>query len=355
MKVRIITLHDAINYGAALQAYALCKKIKCLDAQNNVAIIDLEQKKYIPSGFKERVIYGASNFFDLFHKKEIRERKKKFYDFIHQKLELTEHYDNAESLKSNPPEADVYITGSDQVWNCSLTLRDEYYLNFGSAKKVSYAASIGVDYIPERFQKSVIEYLSDFDCISVREKSAQKIVGELLKKDCEITLDPTLLLSRENWEELIEKPIVSGDYILYYHLHSSKTAVEMLKILKRRYNAKIVTVTLSSKPVFGDVVIRDAGPLDFLNLYRYAIYTVNSSFHGTAFSVIFNKSFNSQIYGNSGDRVKTLLSTIGLEDRIFTDSELPKAMGEFEYDGKFHEKLEEEKEKSEKFLRNALK
>lgn len=347
-------MHDSINYGAVLQAYALYKKLYQMNS-GDVSIIDLAQSEYIPINIKQKAIKYYLSCNDLFYKKSIAQRKALFKEFLKSNTTLTTHYASAEELKRNPPVADAYVCGSDQVWNCSLTLRDEYFLNFGQGeKKVSYAASLGVDYVPEKYRDTFTALLKKIDYISVRENSANRIIKEITGLTCETVLDPVFLLSSFEWKELIDTPIIKERYILYYHLHSSKTATMMLKKLKKKYRAKVVTITLSSKAVFGDLVVRNAGPLEFLNLYKNALYTVNASFHGTAFSVLFHKPFISQVYGNSGDRVRTLLEDIGLEERIFSDTVLPKQTGDVLNWEKVQQLLNNRINSSENFLRKAL-
>lgn len=321
MDVRIITFHDAKNYGASLQAYALAYFLNHnkVDAQ----IIDLAEEKGKIVGYRQRISEFLNKALYFFHKKELDMLHDRFSTFMYRNMPLTAHYSDPGELLSNPPKADLYICGSDQIWNCSTGLRECYFLNFGSSKKISYAASIGVDFIPEEYQKRVGELLASFDAISVREENAKTLLASLFDLEVEVSMDPTFLLTKNEWEQLVDTPIINGKYILYYPLHRSKLAIEYLNELKQMLGAKVVTITTSPLPVYGDVVIRSAGPVEFLNLYRYATYTINASFHGTVFSLIFEKPFNTQIYGQSGGRVINLLERCGLKNRIFTDEKRP--------------------------------
>ena len=147
MDVRIITFHDAKNYGASLQAYALTYFLN----QNNVdaKIIDLAEEKGENIGYRQRISEALNRILYAFYKKELDTMCARFDDFVYRKIPLTCHYNSPKELMSNPPQADLYICGSDQIWNCSTGLRECYFLNFGNAKRISYAASIGVDYIPD--------------------------------------------------------------------------------------------------------------------------------------------------------------------------------------------------------------
>ncbi len=348
MEVCVITFHDAKNYGAALQAYAL---IKYLNNQGvNAKIIDLSEEKGRNVGYRQRISEILNSVLYYMHKDELSTLNSRFINFVSEEIPLTRHYNNPDELSDSPPEADLYICGSDQIWNCSSGLRECYFLNFGIAKKISYAASIGVNYIPDGYQKRIKELLQNFEAVSVREESAKELLEPLYNKKCVVSVDPTFLLSRDEWDELIDEPIIKERYLIYYPLHRSKLAINHLEQLKKKLSAKVVTITTSPLPVYGDIVIRNAGPLEFLNLYKYAVYTVNASFHGTVFSIIFEKPFNTQIYGQSGGRVSNLLGKCGLSERIFTDDEYPKDNSENINYKKVKEKIEKNIKNSKKYL-----
>lgn len=352
MDVRIITFHDAKNYGASLQAFALAYYLNNNGA--DAQIIDLEEEKGKKVGYRQRISEFLNKIFYFFHKKELDIMDERFNAFIYEKMPLTTHYRNPGELLINPPRADLYICGSDQIWNCSTGLRECYFLNFGNSRKISYAASIGVDYIPDEFQKRVGELLSSFDAISVREENAKKLLNSLYDMEIEVSMDPTFLLTKKDWVQLVETPIIEGKYILYYPLHRSKLAIEYLKELKKTLGSKVVTITTSPLPVFGDIIIRNAGPIEFLNLYRYATYTINASFHGTVFSILFEKDFNTQIYGQSGGRVTNLLKRCGLENRIFTDEKKPLDSSlEIDYDY-VRKVLQKDIDESKRYLANHI-
>ena len=177
MRVNIITKHSAYNFGAMLQAYALREKVSELGAE--CSIIDLRQKKpnTISSWLHPAGAIRNVSFF--LHKNEIMEGHKRFEEFI-DNYEKTERYDSSWDIRSNIPDADVYIAGSDQVWN-PLRIDDAFFLRFVPKEKIraSYAASMGISYIPEGAKSILREYISSFDYISVREKTAKKMLSEI--------------------------------------------------------------------------------------------------------------------------------------------------------------------------------
>lgn len=212
-KIRIITFHNAHNYGAMLQAYALSKKIENMDNQvefidyrnknveNGNRIININKNKLIKSILSNIVYYNKN-----------RRRYNNFNKFMNQNLQLTERrYDNVEELKQDSPKADIYITGSDQVWNKDIvgSIEDSYTLNFGddNVKRISYAASIGKSIIAEPDKNVINHKLERIDYISVREEDAKHALSQIVNKNIEVVLDPTLLIDKKEWESEIKRKV----------------------------------------------------------------------------------------------------------------------------------------------------
>lgn len=310
MKICTITCHDVYNYGASLQAYALQT---FLEKEGNEAhIID-----YIPFYLKRRrpfwylnkssayynklrwnpilrLIYSIKNYVGYYKKAD---RRKRFDQFTREYLKLTKRYTTIEELRSDPPNANLYFVGSDQVWNSYMNNGKDasFYLDFGekSVKRCSYAASFGTSKINDDFKNFTKDKISALDCISVRESSGVEILNKLGISDVAHVLDPVFLLTKHDWQSIIDSSTFKIDkpYILIYAIAGlSKEFQEYALLLKRKYNLAIVSI-LGVHVKFADYNLSAAGPCEFLSLISKAEYVLSDSFHATAFSTIFNRPF----------------------------------------------------------------
>lgn len=374
-RVGIITFHCTDNFGAVLQCYALQEYIK-KEFGFDVEIIDYnpyvicskfrvmldwrELKKRcktrgIMTTLKNDVWkkLGTYNYrkrkkmeFDKFRRKYLNLSKNKFYEI---------------STK-NAPIYDFYITGSDQIWNPNLTggLDEAYFLNFahGNAVKLSYSASIA-ETIEERYYKIYRELLKNLDFISVREKAHKGIITDLTDKNVYITLDPTLLLGKNEWMKLVDDNIrIENEYIFLYCLENNESAIQFANQLSEKYKLPIIHYyfgTLKNKLLNAGHCFYFDGPLDFLWYIKNAKFVVTSSFHGTVFSIIFNKSFYTSLCQvDRGTRVIELLSKLGLEDRIIYDGKSKsKPEDSIDFIEPLHN-LEVEKNYSKEYLKRAF-
>ena len=219
-------------------------------------------------------------------------------------------------MKQNPPEADVYFAGSDQIWNCFFPNGKDpaFYLDFAPAGSVraSYAASFAMDDIPEEWKPDVKRRLSGLDHISVRESSGAAIVERLGIPGAVQVMDPVFLLDSEAWAS-IEKPVPNTEpYVLLYDFDRNPEMVRFTRRMAEENGWKLYSV-LSCKEC--DRCFEQDGPLTFLNLVHHAQVVVSNSFHATAFSLIFRKQFvvfNRQEHINT--RMRDLLYGLGLRD-----------------------------------------
>ena len=366
-KVGIVTYHCVDNYGAVLQAYALLKtveEISCFD----VEIVDYRPaeitKNYsfsiLPKNLS--VVKFVTNLLSYPFKKTKNKKFKRFESkFIKLSRDLGENGWNC---------YDYLITGSDQVWNPGITRLAPYYLNFPKliCKKISYAASIGKDNLLKdelSFLKNSIKHI---DKISLREESGVSIVKDILPaKAVTHVLDPVFLRSPEDWLTILPKKKRFSDYILVYIMEYNSEMFELAEKLAKQEKKKIIIVSpnaniktiLKSFNLPGKVLYTE-GPLEFLELIVNADYICTNSFHGTAFSIIFQKKFITVPHGSRNTRLESILDKLGiLEQQI--GSEKLKNIGNiqvsklFEYDEKsVAALLETYKEFSYKFLREAL-
>lgn len=333
MKINTITCHDVYNYGASLQAYALQQHLRALG--HDVQIIDYipDYLKgaynfwYIPKNHRFYGICKKSRLFHLIYSVRLAPityrtygRIKPFKHFKKQFLNCTEvQYRDIKSLCDNPPVADLYIAGSDQIWNTNLPNGHDpaFYLNFGNkdTRRISYAASFAISQLSKSDEAKVKEYLSHLDAISVREKTGVQIL-ESMGYNGENVLDPVFLLSKSDWQSLAGcKPIVDGKYILVYHLFErNKDLAKMAVKYSRETGLKIVSINDKSSRAYADVNVSNAGPIEFVNLINNAEYVMADSFHATAFSLILNKPFSVFYHNSNGSRIIDCLEIAGLKD-----------------------------------------
>ena len=370
-KVGVITFHDSINYGALLQTYALQRVIGELGYVAEV--INYHNTNENNNHLNKLRSFTWHNFLRPIFGGNLRRRRSNQFRIKYYRL--SKQYNSRIDIVTSPPIYDAYITGSDQVWNPNITGGDaSYFLDFAPKKaiKISYAASFGIEYIPQDYIDEFTILLNNLDSISVREINAKKIINSLpITKQIKVVLDPTLLIDSNKWEELIaeDKDEVNEKYILCYYMPGNKeicngiksiasklskeTGLEVINIGKKEY----------SKLKFWERNYIEEGPLEFLRLFKNAEYVVTNSFHGTAFSIIFNKQFYIPIKVNSDEtkrlnsRIISLLSLLDLKTQLipYNDVDKVKSFSSKDIDYKFvNEKLSSEQKKSFKFLKSSL-
>ena len=326
-RVGIITIQKCNNYGADLQAYALGAKLSSLgyDAENIDYLFYKHprhqggklEKPVLPISMKNRIkeflFPIIASFKGLRNKCVTMERNKRFDEWFSRNVKVGREYRSVKSLYDDPPKYDVYMVGSDQVWNPRLYSNIKpYFLDFvpGGTKCVSYASSFGVSELSGPVFYKYKQWLKKFSHIGLREKSGKRIVKAMsLGAEVANVLDPTLLLDSKEWATVAvepeEKPV--RKYLLLYDLIASEETVAFARRWARRNEWAIVRV--------GD---GGYGPGEFIWLFAHAEAVVTNSFHGTVFSILHHKPFYSVIPNgmcNAG-RIESLLVKLGLVDRI---------------------------------------
>ena len=339
MKVGILTFHDAHNYGAVLQAYALKKHIQNMGHE---AIIINYHHETIPDGF-------------LYLKEVNNSRWEKFNKFI---KELTDYeettYTHERELEKL--DIDVWICGSDQIWNTEITggINKGFFLNFKTrGKKISYAVSMGIEKFPSEQEKEFEECINKLDEISVREETLKKYVEKFTDKKVTKTIDPTLLLEETDYDNLLLDN-KNGEYILIFALGPDERLTQIAQKIAKEKNAKIIELNDEKQENYFCEQISNAGPSEFLTLIKNAKAIVTNSFHGTVFSIIFKKEFYTITRLNRNARMENILKIVGMEDRLIDKVEEIENIKEQDYQKAF-ENLKIEREKSREFLKNALK
>lgn len=355
MRVGIITFQETNNYGAVLQNYALQQAI--MQKGHLVETIDYKStyigKPYRFIHLKNKglfsYIFGILGYLIYLPRTK---KCKKFRQMIVYSMPVTEN--NIQKLDDN---YDLFVCGSDQVWNPKLTGMDTVYmLDFVKDKLRcnSYAASIGLSKIENAYIKQYVTCLKDFNLITVREESAAILLENILKREITVVADPCLLLTKKKWDSIAIKPPDIRKYVFVYQLGISSDAVKLARKIAREKNLKLVFVPF---PVgafsFGKWDIK-AGNAELLGYIENAEYVITDSYHGTLLSIIFNKKFFTKISGTHagvGARIYDLLNHYNLTDRIIQKNiDYEQAIA---YDS-INTKLEEDRNNSMMLLEKIL-
>ena len=322
-KLAIITFHAAYNYGAVLQAYALQEYLS--REYGDTRIVDYHNKdidkSYAKPSLSDIIRNPKKSLFKLFQSILYKKKNARIVQFRKDFLKLTKRYDLNNIVDANN-EADVFVTGSDQVWNYMIIGKDTtFFLDFVEKEKLtcSYAASIGVKEIPEAYVEEYKKALSHVKKISVRETAGVQTLRNIGIEEVEVMPDPTLLLSKELWEQLSVKPDIKRKYILVYKITTSDKMIDFAKELSCATKLPLIYIPNDLKSgVIGSLKL-DVGPREWLGYIRNAEYVVTNSFHGTVFSILFGVKFFSEVskkVNPSTSRLLTLLSMFNFEDRI---------------------------------------
>ena len=328
-KVSTVTFHKAQNYGSVLQTYALQSFVRQLGATHgeeiDYTVIDVQPRtqKGLYSIYKKGLSLTniVKNSVAWWYRKQLHTKQEKFAEFLDTHVSLTQNYPTIEDLYANAPSSDYFISGSDQIWNVrSCDFEDYFYLDFvKDAKKISYATSFGplkIDW--DKYDRDkYASLLGAYDHISTREVGSADNVLLLTGKQPHIHVDPTLLLSMDEWREIQSTANYNnGEYILLYCLEPSKAQLKIVKKISKKLGLPVVITKYNNKnDIFNSFVKRyDTGPLDFLSLVDNAKMVITSSFHGTAFSLIYRKKFY-VLNGKTDNRISDILDKTGLLDR----------------------------------------
>ena len=328
MQIKTITCHDVYNHGASLQAYAL--QTYLASAGHDVEIINYKPE-YLCGDYQ---LWSVNN--PVFDKSLLKpfyllakfpqrlislKRKRAFDHYTNKYLKLTEHcYHSNEELKGNPPQAEVYIAGSDQIWNTIfLNGRDDaFYLDFApsSAKRISYAASFATEDVADEYRPFIRKMLHNFDAVSIRERCSLPLLASLGRTDGVAVCDPVFLLTREQWEKMLPNQQIHEKYLLVYDTEFSPKVKEIAKRIAKEKKLKIYNVS-AFRIGYADKDLWASSPTDFVQLIRDASYVVSNSFHATAFSLIFERDF-CVVNRTEGinERMKSLLEGYHLEERM---------------------------------------
>lgn len=364
-KIAIMTWWHHANYGTALQAVALTQIIKRLGY--DVSVIN-----YIPHG----KVVGEETFTSVmryaFQKLKIflniayvnKERNQEFKKFLNQYLRFTEECQTASDLFQLNTVFDAFVCGSDQIWAPS-GFNSKYFLDFTDKnKKVAYAPSIGVSAITDKYiSNRMKELISEFKYLSVRESQGKEIIADLCNKSAELVLDPTLLLEKDEWLQLLEFDLeaCTEKYMLCYFLGQSSTYWNYVEKIAKKKNFKVKIIPMHKKDLKKGECVNEGDPREFVKLIANAEYICTDSFHGVLFSIIFNRPFSvferfsKNEKGSQNSRIYNILAILNLNSRLVNVKDfVEEDIDNIDY-SMVNDLLKIERQKSLNFLDNALK
>lgn len=355
MDIGLLTFHSAINYGAVLQAFALQQKLEEMGYESEFINYNNEKIKQDDSIFCINKCSSLKGAVSMLVYAPLRFRKKLiFKHFRKSALKVSVEKYERSNLKNANEKYEKYIVGSDQVWNLDIVNGDTtYLLDFADKTKISYAASLGYAEIPEKYNEVYKKTLSSFSLISVREQQGVTALKDIVNKNVDVVLDPTLLLEKEKWEEFAKPYIIREPYILLYTMKNSETLFRFAEQLAEMTNCKIYYITDSYIKRVEGTRIYYLTPYQFVFLLKEARYIVTNSFHGVAFSINLNKNFFVEYHSeknNTNSRISSLLNAMNLENRIIGKKT---ELGDIDWTDP-NKKLQELRQYSAFFLKNAM-
>ena len=350
-KIGIVTICDNNNYGNRLQNYAVQEFLK----KENIQPLTL---KNIPiRNAKDKYILRVlKNYIKKIFKKpsQVFEGRCKNFSEFNEYIKFYEKEINAYSKISD--QFDFFITGSDQVWNPNFgRLRDVDLLKFAKPEqRIAFSASFGVSELSEDCKEIVKRDLKDFKAISVREDRGKEIVEELTgRKDVQVLVDPTMLLTAEEWDRVSKKPkqLKTDKYILNYFLGElSEKRKKEIERIARTNNCEIVNILDKNSPFY------QTGPSEFLYLEKNAFIVCTDSFHSSVFAILYNRPFivfdREDINVRMNSRLDTLLKKFNLEKQWYKDK-ITEEQLKIDYK-EAYKILEKEREKVELFIKKAI-
>lgn len=332
-KIGILTFHASHNCGSFLQSYAMQNIIKKRYGYN-VEIINFsakgQQELYSVFSKKKTIKSIVKNALFFTIRKQLKQIFNSYENFINKNLILSKQkYSTMEELKVIDGMYDIYVCGSDQIWNVTCPdYDDSYFLPFlsPSCTKVAYAPSFGAMRLEEHVDdiEKYKNYLASFNELSIREINGKKWLEELTNREVELVLDPTLLLDLQDYQKLEQEVNINGEYIFYYSPRYYKEADKIVEKISKKYKYPVIMWNAKEWVLRGMIfkgfkLPENQNPGIYLSLIKNAKIVFTNSFHGAIFSSLYRKNFwVLKVGGMCGndDRVFTLLKKINLLDRF---------------------------------------
>jgi len=368
-KIGIVSYYRNINYGSALQACAMqmsirklgydCEHVRCLLGRGGQQPF-LHQAKSRFRTLKNKLSWYCSKVSNP----KCLIRSVRFRKFVSENIKESQKIYLQNELAQTSNIYDAFVCGSDQIW-APNQFNEWFYIDFISNrhKKIAYAPSIGLPNIPDALKPKMASLIRDIGYLSIREQEGAQIVYELTGIDIPVVLDPTLLISKEEWLDKIKvSKSPKEPYILSLFLGENPQHRKAVEDLGRKKGYKIVSLPFRNLDFkWGDIIKSDAGPFEFIDLVNNAAMVFSDSFHGAAFALNLNRPFgvfmrfsiDDPICQNS--RISNLLNLFSLQNRLVCDADSLDAMDLIIDYKSVNEKLDIERAKSLDYLKNALK
>lgn len=367
-KIGIITLSASDNCGSLLQCYAL-KKL--LEPYGDVEVINFSSKS-------SHKIYDIPKlnlkyFLRLIRKPKERKRylrllnsKKAYNSFRTKHLNIKGKEIFPEELYKIKDKYDIFVAGSDQIWNVRMVDFDEaFFLGWTNKKKVAYAPSLGEsDIRVSDNYKQIIKWINDFKYLSVREEIGKKCLDEISNSNALKLPDPTLVLEEKSWKSLVGEPLIKGEYIFYYSwAYCEDCQLNLVKKEAERLKLPVIVIDArkwadKDEKYYGFTLSKHEGPLAYLNLMYYAKQVYVESFHGMVFAYIFKKNFylldTNKDLNELDKRLKDFVNLLKTQDRIMTIYNYKNIDFNKNFEYSTNETLEKLKIKAKEYIKNSM-
>ena len=363
MKIGLVTFYHIHHYGALLQAYATERAVERLGGECEILNYYVNQNNALfrkPTGLGS----AAADAHTALHYGPLKARYQRFEAFTREYLRVSPHqFANLEELRSSELPYDLILSGSDQIWNPKIfpdgRFDPVFFGVFSEKRKIAYAPSFGIPQVPDGMEEELREYLAGFSHLSVRERQGEAIVEQITGRRVPVVLDPTLLLRQSDWGAIARSPAGGGGYILCYCISSPGALAPYIRQLAKTTGLPVVQLCGVRQKVHPRArCVLDAGPAEFLGLFQNASCVCTNSFHGTVFSVQFQKPFftavaPSELAAPESSRTFSLLSRLGLTERIIGKGDTAGLGDGIDWSG-VDSRLDAARESSAAYLRSAL-
>ncbi len=315
-KVCVATYCDWNNYGSMMQSIGLKNSLKKLGYESFI----VKDSPAPPSKYRSSLHISKSpkalicNAYKHSKRSFISKKYENTINFMNKNIDIC-YYNNYSALAQNPPKADHYIAGSDQIWKFRI-YRPLFFLDFVPEfkKRISYSASMGVANIPEKNKEKFSEVINKFDYISVREIDNKELIEQYTDKAVDVHIDPAFLCTADEWREYEHPYDIKKPYILLYTIYWDKELNRELKKLHKKTGLDVVAICNGASTIWANQKLFDVDPGQFLWLIDNAEAVITSSFHGTSFSIIFNKKLAAVINPSAPSRINYLLSRLSVNN-----------------------------------------
>lgn len=324
MKAVFITIHIGFNFGSILQTIATQNILETVGVDEvdcvNYIPPRVELKRYWDTASQSPVRFLRRLCYFPFYLYSIH----KYNGYLRKYCNVSKPIYAKDDFVSKCPKGDVYISGSDQIWNYKHNegIDKHYFFDGIEGKKIAYASSIGMTDLPLDYTEYIRGQLKKYAYISVREASAVSMLGEWGIRSIQL-LDPTFMLNKSEWQRYASKRLIKEPYLFVYLPYNIVDKTLIYKTVRKIADGKMLRVVTYSDSFIGeqeaDKTVKFVTPGDILSLFYYADYVVTNSFHGTAFSINMNKQFWVYMPSGFSTRISSILELCSLNSRLLTD------------------------------------